>query len=154
MKRKNEKCPFYHSETLFFLQFNDPDWRPLGEPPPPAVYIYIHNYIDFWRINGSIISAKPQDKLKQDKFRATATPLWWGDVEKLEKLDNRQPLQHQLRLGSWFNLLRTSVLTPSDTNPFQNAVTHQSVVALWHFELSKYQRSDVALPGSGIRCGQ
>jgi hypothetical protein len=54
-----------------------------------TAYIYIHNYIilyyiDFWRINGSIVSAKPQDKLKQDKFRATATPLWWGDVEKLE----------------------------------------------------------------------
>jgi hypothetical protein len=54
-----------------------------------VLYIYIHNYIilyyiDFWRINGSIVSAKPQDKLKQDKFRATATPLWWGDVEKLE----------------------------------------------------------------------
>ena len=43
-KEKNEKCPFYHSETLFFLQFNDPDWRPLGEPPPPAVYIYIYVY--------------------------------------------------------------------------------------------------------------
>ena len=39
-KERHEKSPFYHSETLFFLQFNDPDWRPLGEPPPPAVFIY------------------------------------------------------------------------------------------------------------------
>ena len=25
-KEQHEKSPFYHSETLFFLQFNDPDW--------------------------------------------------------------------------------------------------------------------------------
>ena len=26
----------------FFLKFNDPDWRPIGEPTPPTVYVYIY----------------------------------------------------------------------------------------------------------------
>jgi hypothetical protein len=40
-KKRNEKSLFYHSETLFSLQFNDPDWSPLGEPPPPVVYVSV-----------------------------------------------------------------------------------------------------------------
>ena len=36
-----------HATLVWCLQFNDPDWRPLGEPPPPAVYIYI-NHITFF----------------------------------------------------------------------------------------------------------
>ena len=50
-KERHEKSPFCHSKTRFFLQFNDPDWRPLGEPPPPAVYIYIY-YMSLRNVSG------------------------------------------------------------------------------------------------------
>ena len=37
----HQTSPFYRSKTLFFLKFNEPEWRPIGEPTPPGVmFIY------------------------------------------------------------------------------------------------------------------
>ena len=56
-----QKYPFYHSRTLFFLKFNDPDGRPIGEPTPPTVYIYIHTHI-FWTNNSAVLPASKSDQ--------------------------------------------------------------------------------------------